>query len=69
MAYVPCKYLVAVGRITKNSTYPCKAPIPEVVLPRSVTKNYTFRDWAKSYVSKEDCAECPCFEAADKGGA
>lgn len=69
MAYVPCKYLAAVGRITKNSAYPCKAPIPDVVLPRSVTKHYASWGWSKSYVSKEDCAECPCFEARTKGEA
>lgn len=47
----------------KYSVYPCLIPAPELpVLPASITKAYGF-NWPphRSYVSKEDCEQCPCW--------
>ena len=67
MAYKPCKHLqFRSKRFTVNDVGLCTIEIPMPTLPISVTKAYGF-NWppSKSYVGKEDCAECPLFCAND----
>lgn len=68
MAYKPCKHLdVPDGkRITKNDAFFCRWRFPKIAMPVSITEDFRFRDpsWAwRRYVSKDDCARCPCFES------
>ena len=48
--------------VRENAMYQCSYPIPEVVLPTSVTRAFQFR-WppAKCWVSKGECEACPCW--------
>lgn len=65
-----CKHLAVQprkdGKIVarKDSTYECAVGIQTPILPNSVTKSHWFR-WppSKSYVSVDDCAGCPFYEA------
>ena len=74
MAYRPCQYLVIQpGKaVRKGDAYRCNVVVPLPDLPASMTKTY---DWprtarvfhdpvARSYVGKEDCAECPLYSPA-----
>ena len=59
----------AAGKIVvyKRDAHKCLAPIPEIVLPHSVTKGHGFR-WppSKSYVSAHDGEGCPLYKKREK---
>lgn len=56
------------GRLTmrKDVMYSCLFPVPEPVLPASITEFYGFR-WPplRRRICKEDCAGCPCWKARE----
>ena len=68
MAYTKCKWLSYKGkRFTVNDVAQCAWVQTEMVLPVSVTKSHDFRpEFHRCWVSKADCAKCPCFEPEAK---
>ena len=68
MAYKKCKWL-DIGddaRFTKNDAARCTWPLPDMVFPVSITRRNNLQILHRAYVSKDDCAKCPCFELRGK---
>ena len=65
MAYKPCKWLDTRGakHLTKDTPCDCQWPMPDYVLPISITKSPIYvHNPPRMVVRKGDCAQCPCYE-------
>ena len=55
--------------VRRQLTYPCTFPVPDVVLPDSVTRYHGFQ-WPPGRMhmcGSEDGANCPCYKKIEKG--